>query len=97
LQSSYKYRSVKANSLKVGSWLNPKNPSINESDTIKGLQRFIGDKIRKDWMYSSDIKIRIPKGNKAFDKNGNEYVLKEDQVITLGTDWGDATFRLWME
>ena len=48
-------------------------------------------------MLSNDTTIVIPKGNKAFDKYGNMYDLTEDTPIKLGTDWGNATFRIFME
>ena len=57
----------------------------------------MGDYLRKQWMQSNDLQVVIPKGNKAFDKFGNMFELTEDTAIKLGTDWGDATFRVFIE
>ena len=48
-------------------------------------------------MRSAEKMFIIPKGNKAFAKDGTMFELTEDTPIRLGTDWGDATFRMWME
>ena len=48
-------------------------------------------------MLDNDLSIIIPKGNKIFDQFGNISELTEDTPIKLGTDYGDATFRMFME
>lgn len=93
LKGSYKFRSIKQLTLGLSRELNYKK----EDKIAKGVQNYIGDHMRKEWMLSDDIQIVIPKENKAFDKNGNMFELTEDTPIKLGTDWGDATFRMFME
>lgn len=70
---------------------------IKEDRLIRGLQNYCGDYLLKHWMLDSGIQITIPKGNQAFDKNGNLYTLTEDKTLYLGLDEDNATFRLWME
>lgn len=92
-ETSFKFRSIKQLSLELSKQYN----ISREPNVIKGIQNFIGDWLRKQWMLSSDKVIIIPKGNKAFDPNGNLIELTVDTPIKLGTEWGDATFKMWME
>lgn len=92
-RSSFKFRSTKTMSLELSRLIGYRD----ENRIIKGIQNYVGDYLRKQWMLQSDIKFTIPKGNKAFDKNGNQYELTQDTVVKLGTDWGDATFRMFVE
>ena len=93
VENSFKFRSIKQLSLGLSELYN----ISGESNVIKGIQNFIGDYLRRQWMLSSDKVITIPKGNKAFDPKGNLIELTVDTPIKLGTEWGDATFRMWME
>ncbi len=93
IKQSYKYRSVKSlarNVSDVIGW-------SNKGKISKGLQNYIGDKIRNDWMLDSEIIMDMPSGIKAFDRNGDSDTLTESKPIRLGTDWGNATFRIFME
>ena len=93
VNGAYKFRSTKALVLDLSKQL-----SYEREDKItRGVQNFVGDYLRKQWMLSKDLQIIIPKGNKAFDKFGNIFELTEDTSIKLGTDWGDATFRVFIE
>ena len=69
--------------------------NIFEKDLTKGLSNYIDNELRNEWLSSREF--TIPKGSTAFDTNGNEYILTEDFNIILGTDWGNATFRRFME
>lgn len=91
--NSFKYRSLRNLTLELSKRLKYKK----EDKLAKGIQNFIGDYTRKRWMRDSDISIVIPAGNKAFTKTGEVITLGEATRIQLGTDWGDATFRMWME
>lgn len=92
-QNAFKFRSSRNLSLELSKQL-----GYNQEDKIiRGIQNYIGDYLRKNWMCSREITFIIPKGNKAFDRNGNPFELTEDTPIRLGTDWGDATFRMWVE
>ena len=70
---------------------------IKEDKLTVGIQNYCSDWLLKHWMLDTGKQITIPAGNQAFDRNGNLYTLTEDTTIWLGTDWGNATFRLWME
>ena len=92
-QQSYKYRSVEALIPKVVETL-----GWHEKGKIaKGLQNYIGDVIKNNFLLDSDISMDIPAGIKAFDRNGDCNPLTESKPIRLGTDWGNATFRVFME
>lgn len=93
VQNSFKFRSSKGLSLELVKTLG----TTDESRIIKGVQNFVGDYLRKRWMRTKGISIVIPKGNQAFTVNGDPFELQEDTVVQLGTDWGDATFRMWLE
>lgn len=92
-QNAFKFRSSRNLSLQIAHELGYKR----EDKIIRGIQNFIGDYLRKGWMRSKELTFIIPKGNKAFAKDGTMFELTEDTPIRLGTDWGDATFRMWME
>lgn len=92
-QNAFKFRSSRNLSLQISKELGYKK----EDKIIRGIQNFIGDYLRKGWMRSNELTFIIPKGNKAFSKTGEMFELTEDTPIRLGTDWGDATFRMWME
>ena len=92
-QQSFKFRSAKTLSLELSNMIGFRD----ETRIIKGVQNYVGDFLRKQWMQQNEVRFVIPRGNKAFDKNGNQYVLTQDTVIQLGTDWGDATFRMFVE
>ena len=92
-QNAFKFRSSRNLSLQISDELGYKK----EDKIIRGIQNFIGDYLRKGWMRSRELTFIIPKGNKAFTKEGEMFELTEDTPIRLGTDWGDATFRMWME
>lgn len=92
-QNAFKFRSSRNLSLQIANEL-----GYNKEDRIiRGVQNFIGDYLRKGWMRSKELTFIIPKGNKAFTNKGEMFELTEDTPIRLGTDWGDATFRMWME
>lgn len=93
VSGAYKFRSTKSLVLDLSKQLNYER----EDKITKGVQNFVGDYLRKQWMQSNDLQVIIPKGNKAFDKYGNMFELTEDTTVKLGTDWGDATFRVFIE
>lgn len=92
-QNAFKFRSSRRLALQVAEELKYKK----EDKIIRGIQNFIGDYLRKGWMRSAEKMFIIPKGNKAFTQTGEMFELTEDTPVRLGTDWGDATFRMWME
>ena len=89
----FKFRSIKSLTLPLVDYLNYRD----ERKIARGVSNYIGDYMRDQWMLQSDKQIIIPKGNRAFDSKGNSYVLEEDTPIQLGTNWGNATFRLFIE
>ena len=70
---------------------------VKEDKLAKGIQSYCGDYLLRHWMLDAGKSVVIPSGNLAFDKNGNQYPLTEDTRIQLGTEYGNATFRMWME
>lgn len=95
IMSAFKYRSIKSLTKKASDLVSKKKRYRKGIE--KGLQAFVGDKMRQMWMRNRNIEVMIPKGNKAIDTNGNMYTLTEDTPVKLYTDWGAATFRMWVE
>lgn len=92
-EQSFKFRSSRSMSLDLSISLN----YYNEKKIIKGIEYYVGDYLRKQFLLQKGVVVTIPKGNKAFNKLGNMYTLKEDTPVYLGTDHGAATFRMFME
>ncbi len=93
-ECSFKFRSIQELSLKLSS----KYTSVfNEDNVIKGIQNYIGDWMIKQWMRSKHLSFWIPKGNTIYLPNGKSFISKVDKEISLGTDWGNATFKKWFE
>lgn len=93
VSESFKFRSSRNMSLKLSDTIGYND----ENRIIKGIENYVGDFLRKQWLLQNNVQIIIPKGNQAFDKQGNKYILAQDTPIHLGTDWGAATFRMFME
>ena len=93
VSESFKFRSSRSMSLKLSKRINYND----ENRIIKGIENYVGDSLRKQWLLQNDVQMIIPKGNQAFDKQGNKYILAQDTPVHLGTDWGAATFRMFME
>lgn len=93
VSESFKFRSSRSMSLKLSKRIGYND----ENRIIKGIENYVGDFLRKQWLLQNDVQMIIPKGNQAFDKQGNKYILAQDTPIHLGTDWGAATFRMFME
>ena len=74
-----------------------------QQQVLKNGNNYIDYKLRQNWMRDSKIQITIPGStNKmktyAFIGTPNSYSqLYFDKTIQLGTDMGDANFKLWME
>lgn len=93
VSESFKFRSSRRMSLELSKMI-----KYNDENRItKGIENFVGDFLRKQWLLQNNVQMIIPKGNQAFDKQGNKYILAQDTPIHLGTDWGAATFRMFME
>lgn len=93
VSESFKFRSSRNMSLELSDIIGYND----ENRIIKGIENYVGDFLRKQWLLHNDIQMVIPKGNQAFDKQGNKYILAQDTPVHLGTDWGAATFRMFME
>ena len=93
-KQSYRYRSIKDTYRKIRDDFN-----LSVDDAIKGLNNYLGDSIISDWMLQDYGTFVLPEGNKIFSKEGvlQKEPLKEATEIQLGTDQGNATFRMWME
>ena len=93
VSESFKFRSSRRMSLELSKMI-----KYNDENRItKGIENFVGDFLRKQWLLQNNVQMIIPKGNQAFDKQGNKYILAQDTPVHLGTDWGAATFRMFME
>lgn len=93
VSESFKFRSSRNMSLELSKMINYND----ENRIIRGIENYVGDFLRKQWLLQNDVQVIIPKGNQAFDKQGNKYILAQDTPVHLGTDWGAATFRMFME
>lgn len=93
VSESFKFRSSRSMSLELSKRIGYND----ENRIIKGIENFVGDSLRKQWLLQNDVQMIIPKGNQAFDKQGNKYILAQDTPVHLGSDWGAATFRMFME
>ena len=93
---SFAFRTAKSNLVNLNEYIGNKSGSY-ELNIINGVYEYINDYLRQQWMGQKNIKITIPKGNTILDKSGNLISLDQDADIILGTDWGDASFRLFME
>ena len=91
LNQSFKFRNIKH-------LLKPASDTIGltkESEVAKGIQNYIGDYLRKEWM--RDVEIIIPENNSIFDEYGNAHPITSATPIKLGLDWTDASFKMFME
>lgn len=93
VSESFKFRSSRNMSLELSKMIGYND----ENKIIRGIENYIGDFLRKQWLLQNNVQMIIPKGNQAFDKYGNKYKLEQDTPVHLGTDWGAATFRMFME
>lgn len=96
LRQSFKFRSTE-NLLEYFENYTSKYTSQELEIINKGIEKYIGDYIIKSWMKYRNIQVLIPAGNKFFDKYGKINTFTEDTIITLGNDWNNATFRMYME
>lgn len=74
-----------------------------QQQVLKNGNNYVDYKLRQNWMRDSKIQITIPGSTDkmktyAFIGTPNSYSqLYFDKTIQLGTDMGDANFKLWME
>lgn len=74
-----------------------------QQQVLKNGNNYVDYKLRQNWMRASKIQITIPGSTDkmktyAFIGTPNSYSqLYFDKTIQLGTDMGDANFKLWME
>lgn len=63
----------------------------------RGVQSFLDNILVNSWMRSANKIIEVQKGVTVYSNNGGEFVTEERTPIVLGTDWGNASFKSWME
>ena len=69
-----------------------------QPQVVKNASDAVNVYLRQEWMKSAGIRFIIPKGAHAFTTDLiNAKELKVNKPIQLGTDVGDANFKLWME
>lgn len=96
MDKSYRYRSLRELMPKV----KKKSYSQNDDVIIKKLSNFIQKNLIYEWLWNSKKLFILPAGNHYFDPNTNQesdMPLDKPQIIRLGTDSGNNTFRMWME
>lgn len=93
---SFSFRNARRNVIPLNEILNNKSSSY-ELKLIDGVYEYTNDYLRQNWMLSKNIVFTIPAGNSIVTREGKEQVVDKDTDIKLGTDWGDASFRLFME
>lgn len=71
---------------------------VLQEQVIKNVSNAIDLFLRQEWMKEQGIYIKMPKGSHAFTKSlVKADVLQTEIPIQLGTDVGDANFKLLME
>ena len=74
-----------------------------QQQVLRNGNNYVDYKLRQNWMRDSNMQITIPGSTDkmktyAFIGTPNSYgQLYFDKTIQLGTDMGDANFKLWME
>ena len=74
-----------------------------QQQVLRNGNNYVDYKLRQNWMRDSNMQITIPGSTDkiktyAFIGTPNSYSqLYFDKTIQLGTDMGDANFKLWME
>jgi predicted GNAT superfamily acetyltransferase len=77
MKQSYKYRSSKYITREyIKDFVGRKADKM-----VKGLNQYISDKIRKNWMLYNGISFVIPAGNIYFDTDGHRGILKSDTTV----------------
>lgn len=71
--------------------------SVDKANVYKKLQSFCDATLRNTWMKSSEKTIMIPKGVTIINNVGNKFVTQNDTPILLGTQWGNESFKMWMD
>ncbi len=91
LQTTFKFRS----SLKLQNF--SKQLIGYSKNLIKNLNRLSGWWAINSFLRENNTRIIIPKGSNYVDANGKIHRYTKDTPILLGTDIGNATFKLWFE
>lgn len=63
----------------------------------RGVQSFLDNILVNSWMRSANKIIEVQKGVTVYSNNGGEFLTEDKTPIVLGTDWGNASFKRWME
>lgn len=94
MQSSFRYRSIKEKGYEY-----QKEFKVKEDQVYKGISTFVQEATIDEWFKYRDITINIPAGNNYFTSDNKlaEQPLNESTSFSLGTKWGNNTFRMWME
>lgn len=67
-------------------------------NVYRGVQSFLDNTLINSWLKTSNKVINIPKGVTIFSTSGHEFTTEvESTPILLGTEWGNASFKRWME
>lgn len=92
-EQSFKFRSSRALVKPMANLLKYND----ETKIINGLENYINDYMRREWLIEKGTKVVIPKGVIVTDSNEKGKPLTQDTPMYLGTDVGEATFKMFME
>lgn len=66
----------------------------DKTHIYSSVNNFLDNVIITRWLDESGTQFTISKGDNYYDKNGELRTAKEDEVISLNTDYGQATFKM---
>ncbi len=92
-EQSFKFRSSRALVKPMANLLKYND----ETKIINGLENYINDYMRREWLIEKGTKVVIPKGVVVTDSNEKGKPLTQDTPMYLGTDVGEAAFKMFME
>lgn len=66
-------------------------------NVYKGVQAFLDNFMVNSWMKSAGKVVEVQKGVEVYTQSGSSFITEGKTPILLGTEWGNATFKSWME
>lgn len=64
----------------------------------KKIEWFYGDYLRNEWLISKQVTFSLPDGNRVYNDNiVNERYSDKGGIIRLGTRWGNASYKYYIE
>lgn len=69
--------------------------SVQKGDMYKKISSFCDTVIRNNWLRTRNI--NVPANVTIYNSLGDKFTTTESTPIILGTPWGNASFKMWME